>query len=94
MPCLIIFIAICLLTILVWFLAIFIICGAAATQKRNRRKIRETSDQVISGEKHIGTSEINKLIDGLDRYYKGNLISRSEEDLVCINKLREIRNDI
>lgn len=94
MPCLIIFLAICLFVILVWFLVLFIICGAGATQKRNRKKIRETADQVISGEMRMEISEINKLIDELDRYYRGNLISRSEEDLVRINKLREIRNNI
>lgn len=92
--CVIVFVILCLLGILFWFTLVFI-TGVGAGQKHNRKKIRETADQVISGEKHIGISEINKLIDGLDRYYKGNLIRRSEEDhLVRINKLRVIRNDI
>ncbi|MCK4814155.1 hypothetical protein KA005_00170 [bacterium] len=94
MSCLIIFLAICLFAILIWFLLSFAVFGAAATQKLNRKKIRETADQVISGERHMEISEINKLIDGLDRYYRGNLISRSEDDLGRINKPRAIRNDI
>jgi len=94
MPCLIIFLAICLFAILIWFLTLFVIYGAGATQKLHRKKIRVTADQVISGEVCMEISEINKLIDELDRYYRGNLISRSEEDLVRINKLREIRDDI
>ncbi len=73
---------------------ILVVLLLGSRAKFHRKKIRVTADQVISGEVRMEISEINKLIDELDRYYRGNLISRSEEDLVRINKLREIRNDI
>lgn len=92
MTCLIIFIAICLFVILIWFLLSFIVLGAGAAQKRKRTKKRAIADKVISSQKQLKASEINKLIDELASL-NNKLIGESEEDRVRISKLRAIRND-
>ena len=92
MTCQIIFIAICLFVILIWFLLLFIVLGAGAAQKRRRTKKRAIADKVISSQKQLKASEINKLIDELASL-NNKLIGESEEDRVRISKLRAIRND-
>lgn len=70
-------------------LAPFIWGGAKAKIK----KVREEADLIISKRKEVNSETINKLIDDLQKM--NQLISKTipEEDMVRIQKLREIRDN-